>query len=151
MEETAVGFEVDDSARTEELAITLEEKRTGQTAVLALQLRIRKRQPNLTNLPRAEKRLYELYPRPQKRHITNPFLSGRLSASPESRSLDIHADIIPFWDSSGQINSVLSFSAAKLQNNRLVIVEHHLIPMTFNRMFMELQALRRISSLVQNL
>ena len=151
MKETAVCLEVDYTTGLHEPPVTLEEKRACQAAVLALELRIRKSQPNLADLSRTEESVDKLNTGAKESHVLEPFLRRRLGTSPKPRPLDVHTYVVALRNTFGKINRVLPFPAAKFQDNRLVFLEHNRIPMPLDRMVIQLESLRRIPAFVKHL
>ena len=140
VEETAVCLEVDDTARFQELAVTLQEQRTGKAGILTFKLRIGKREPDFTNFTWTEESLYKLDSCAQKCHIIQLFLCSSLSSLPKSCSFYVNSYVIPVRNSSGKVYRVLPFPASQFEHDRLVLGEHRPIPMTLYRMVVQAQS-----------
>ena len=140
IKEAAVRLEVDYSVLFQELAVTLQKKRTGQAAILALHLRVGESQPYFRNLLRSEESIYELDSGAQEGHVREIVLRGELGAFPKAGALDVHSYVVQRRLSAREVNCVLPFSATKLQHDRLGGREHPLVPMPFHWMILQPQA-----------
>jgi hypothetical protein len=89
---------VDDAAGTEELAVPLQEQRTGEARILALELRVGKGQPDFGNFVGGEKGLDKLDPCAEEGHIGQLMQGREFSPFPKACSLDVHPDVVALRD-----------------------------------------------------
>ena len=142
VEVAGIGFQVNDSVRFEELAVTLQEERRRQAGILGTsELGVGEGEPNLGNFFRAEERVDELNSRSQERHIGQGILRGILGAFPQAGALDVHANVVDIRVPEGQGYGIVPFSAAQFQNDGIAVTEHLLPPMALDGVVVELELL----------
>ena len=142
MQITAVGLQMHNATRLKEITITVHEKRSGETLLLASYLRISKCNPYLRDLTRSEERLDELDACAQETYILESMLLSILGALPKAGTFDIDTDIVARWVAFSQINSIISFTTTELQHYRIVIAEEITAPASLHGM-VTIQHLRR--------
>ena len=134
MEIAAVRLEMDYSSRFEEVTVSVHEQRSCQTFLLASYLRICKCYPDLGNLICSKQGFNEFYARAEEADIGQRVLRRIFRAFPESCTLYIDADIIERGITLCKVDSIVPFTAAKLQNYRIVIAEEIATPVPFQIM-----------------
>ena len=134
MKITAVGLQVHNASRLQEIAVTVHEKRRSKPLLFPSDLRIRKRNPYLRHFIGSKKRLNELNARTKERHILKTMIFSIFGPLPQTCALDVHANIITRRIPLGKINRIITFAAAKFEDNRIVIAKESVSPIAFHRM-----------------
>ena len=134
MQIPAVRLQMNDTARLEEVSVTVHEKRSGKTLLLTSDLRIRECNPYFRNLARSKNRLDELDTRTDECHILEGMLFRILGTLPQTRSFDIHTNVVELRVTLGKVNGIVTFSTTELDHNRIVIAKEVAAPISLDRM-----------------
>ena len=131
MQEAAVGLEIDYAVGRQEVAVSVQEHRAGEPSALTAQLWVCKGDPDLVNLILCKKRFNELNPGADECHVGHVEFGCLFGTFPQAGTFDVNSNEVAVWDHFCQGNGVLTFSAAKLKGDRVVVPEHLLVPFPF--------------------
>ena len=129
MQESAVGFEVDDCTLFHKLAVQVEEIRRSKTLVLLLGLRVGEGNPNLRHFPRTEEIVYHINPRAQESGVCDVVLQRLFCTFPDTRTLDVNAYKIALRVRLTECNSVFALAATEFEGDGIIIVEKIIAPL----------------------
>ena len=116
------------SSVCKEAAVASKEIRRGEAFGGFLHLRVGEGEPDLLHLARSEEAVDNLDVCAQESYVLQPFLQRLCGTAPHTRTLDIHPDEVAVGITAGQPHSILSASAAQLQDYRVVVLEEILTP-----------------------
>ena len=131
-EKVGVGLQMHQSTVDEKAAVTLHEIGGGESLAWIFHLRVRECQPNLLYLILSKEAVDDLNARTQECYIGHPVLQSQFGTCPHACALDVHTDEVDVGEEFSQSHGVLSFAAAKLQHDGIVVMEILFPPMTFH-------------------
>mgnify|MGYP006896404140 CR=1 FL=1 len=115
--------------------VVFEEERRGEPLLGAarFELRIGEGDPDLRDLSFAEEPVDELDARAQESHVPHTPFGRGLGSAPHAGALDVDAYVVARRVAFGQRHGVFALAAAQLQDDRVVVAEERVVPMSLER------------------